>query len=213
PLMVLIYALSRDRLPAVREAQPPVAGLIVATVAAVALSVGVITLLSVVGDPVLPTWMADERQIAAAWHVVPPLAIALSLAAAALLAWPRSILDLWLLVVLLAALIEIALLAYLSDSRFSRGWWAGRLYGLASSSIVLLVLLSETVTLYVRLARSLLAERRSREDRLSTLEILAASIAHEVNQPLGSMVTNADAALRWLDRPQPDLEEARQALR
>src|SRR5690606_3101082 len=29
----------------------------------------------------------------------------------------------------------------------------------------------------------------------------------------GSMVTNADAALRWLDRPQPDLEEARQALR
>jgi len=44
------------------------------------------------------------------------------------------------------------------------------------------------------------------------LEILSASIAHEVNQPLGSMVTNADAALRWLDRQQPDLGETRSAL-
>jgi signal transduction histidine kinase len=138
----------------------------------------------------------------------------LCLAAAALIAWsrPLSVLDLWLLVVLLSAVIETVLLAYLSASRFSFGWWAGRVYGLASSSVVLLVLLSETMKLYVRLARSLMAERRSREARLATLEALSASIAHEVNQPLGSMVTNADAALRWLGKPQPDLGEARLAL-
>jgi C4-dicarboxylate-specific signal transduction histidine kinase len=58
-----------------------------------------------------------------------------------------------------------------------------------------------------------MAERRSREARLTTLEMLSASIAHEVNQPLGSMVTNADAALRWLDRPQPDYGEVRHGLR
>jgi C4-dicarboxylate-specific signal transduction histidine kinase len=41
---------------------------------------------------------------------------------------------------------------------------------------------------------------------------LAASIAHEVNQPIAATVTNARAALRWLDRRPPNLDEARQAL-
>jgi hypothetical protein len=41
---------------------------------------------------------------------------------------------------------------------------------------------------------------------------LAASISHEVMQPISAGVTNAHAALRWLDRQPPDVEEARQAL-
>jgi signal transduction histidine kinase len=40
----------------------------------------------------------------------------------------------------------------------------------------------------------------------------AASIAHEVNQPIAANVTNASAALRWLAAQPPDLEEVRQAL-
>jgi signal transduction histidine kinase len=44
------------------------------------------------------------------------------------------------------------------------------------------------------------------------MEALSASIAHEVNQPLASIVTNADAGLRWLGRKSPDLEETRAAL-
>ena len=38
---------------------------------------------------------------------------------------------------------------------------------------------------------------------------LTASIAHEVNQPLGAILTNGEAALLWLDRPQPNLDELR----
>ena len=49
-------------------------------------------------------------------------------------------------------------------------------------------------------------------NRVATMGELTASIAHEVNQPIGATVTNAQAALRWLDRPIPDLEEVRQAL-
>jgi PAS domain S-box-containing protein len=45
--------------------------------------------------------------------------------------------------------------------------------------------------------------------RVSMLGELTASIAHEVNQPLGAIVTNGEAALRWLDRPSPDLGELR----
>jgi PAS domain S-box-containing protein len=49
-------------------------------------------------------------------------------------------------------------------------------------------------------------------NRVATMGQLTASIAHEVNQPIAATVTNAHAALRWLDRQPPDLEEARQAL-
>jgi C4-dicarboxylate-specific signal transduction histidine kinase len=48
--------------------------------------------------------------------------------------------------------------------------------------------------------------------RVATMGQLTASIAHEVNQPIGATVTNAQAALRWLAAQPPDLEEARQAL-
>ncbi|HYA73387.1 MAG TPA: PAS domain S-box protein, partial [Roseiarcus sp.] len=49
-------------------------------------------------------------------------------------------------------------------------------------------------------------------NRLETMGQLAASIAHEVNQPIAATMTNAQAGLRWLDRPTPNLEEAKQAL-
>ena len=49
-------------------------------------------------------------------------------------------------------------------------------------------------------------------NRLEAIGQLTASIAHEVNQPIGSTLTNAQAALRWLNRPTPDLDEVRQAL-
>jgi signal transduction histidine kinase len=49
--------------------------------------------------------------------------------------------------------------------------------------------------------------------RVTTLGELTASIAHEVNQPLSAITTNAQACLRFLDREKPDLGEARDALR
>jgi C4-dicarboxylate-specific signal transduction histidine kinase len=48
--------------------------------------------------------------------------------------------------------------------------------------------------------------------RVTTLGEMSASIAHEVNQPLAAIVTNAEASLRWLRRDVPDLEEARSAI-
>lgn len=48
--------------------------------------------------------------------------------------------------------------------------------------------------------------------RISTMGELTASIAHEVNQPLAAVITNADACRRWLMRDVPNLVEARDAL-
>ncbi len=47
--------------------------------------------------------------------------------------------------------------------------------------------------------------------RITSLGELAASIAHEVNQPLAAAIANAEACLRWLDRETPDLAAARRS--
>ena len=49
-------------------------------------------------------------------------------------------------------------------------------------------------------------------NRVATLGQLSASIAHEINQPVAAAVNNASAALRWLGKEPPDVEQARQAL-
>ena len=48
--------------------------------------------------------------------------------------------------------------------------------------------------------------------RIATMGELAASIAHEINQPLGAVVANGSAALRWLAGQPSNLEEAREAI-
>ncbi len=49
-------------------------------------------------------------------------------------------------------------------------------------------------------------------DRQTTMSEMTASIAHELNQPLSSIVTNGQAGLRWLGREEPDLAEVRKVL-
>jgi PAS domain S-box-containing protein len=48
--------------------------------------------------------------------------------------------------------------------------------------------------------------------RVTTLGELAASIAHEVNQPLSAIMTNADACLRWLSSDSPNMDAARRSV-
>jgi signal transduction histidine kinase len=52
----------------------------------------------------------------------------------------------------------------------------------------------------------------ARVARLTTIGELAASIAHEINQPLSAISTNSLAALRWLGHEVPNVAEAKQAL-
>jgi PAS domain S-box-containing protein len=52
----------------------------------------------------------------------------------------------------------------------------------------------------------------ARVARLTTMGEMTASIAHEINQPLGAIVTDGSAGLRWLANAIPDIEEARACL-
>jgi C4-dicarboxylate-specific signal transduction histidine kinase len=51
----------------------------------------------------------------------------------------------------------------------------------------------------------------SRVSRVTAMEELTTSLAHEINQPIAAAIINANACLRWLTRDHPDLEEARAA--
>lgn len=173
----------------------------------------VVTAVIVAHDQNMPKLMAGRMEASSLWTYVAGASVVLYVAAiVALLRGPRSVLDLWLLVVLFALLLEIVLLSFISSGRLSVGWWAGRGFGLAAASVVLFQMMWETTALYAHLVRSIVVERRANQMRLASLEALSASIAHELNQPLASMVTNADAGLLWLDRPEPNVTECRGAL-
>ena len=215
PLLVVVYALLKDRPAVAMKSQRSMRQTVLVSVAGVVFVVGSVLWLIFVNHEVLPSLMADKSIASGLWWYVAWASMMLYVAGMLLL-WSsrRSVLDLWLIVVLCTLFIEVVLLSFVSAGiRLNVGWWAGRIFGLISTSVVLIVLLFETTALYGRLARSVSAERRARENRLTAMEALSASIAHEISQPLASMVTNADAGLRWMAKANPDLEEATAALK
>jgi predicted ATPase/signal transduction histidine kinase len=52
----------------------------------------------------------------------------------------------------------------------------------------------------------------ARIHRVTTMGELAASLAHEINQPIAAVITYANACLRWLDRGAPDIDQAHTAI-
>ena len=73
-------------------------------------------------------------------------------------------------------------------------------------------LLNELRQRTYELDRSIAELQRERNNRLMNLEAMAASIGHEVRQPLGAIAAHGSAALRFLDHAPPNLDEVRLAL-
>jgi signal transduction histidine kinase len=90
---------------------------------------------------------------------------------------------------------------------------------LATAFVILLqaIMITALLIQILRRRRAEAASRAALSDlarvtRLTTIGEMTASIAHEINQPLGAIVTNGEASLRWLGNVTPDLDEARAAL-
>ncbi|MFZ3250494.1 MAG: ATP-binding protein, partial [Pseudolabrys sp.] len=77
--------------------------------------------------------------------------------------------------------------------------------------LVLLILLSETLTLYANIVQSATRRRSNREGRQVAMDAMAASIAHEVKQPITAMTFNSDAGLEFLAETPPNINKARAA--
>jgi signal transduction histidine kinase len=214
PTFVIAYALLKDADPAKRLWRDSAGAAILLSVAMTAAVVCAAVFIVTQGEALLPRLSVDPLQFSTLWLYIAGCLVLWSVLALILL-WirRRSVLDLWLMVVMCAYVIEICLIAFPVPTRFSFGWYAGRLFGLVSSSLILFVLLYEITVLYAQLLRADLAQRREREARLMTGDAVAATIAHEIRQPLSGMITNANAGLNWLNRSMPDLDEAKAAFK
>jgi signal transduction histidine kinase len=214
PLFVIGYALSKDADPSKRIWQGTVRAAIAMSVAWTAVLVSIAAFFCIAGEALLPRVVLDSLRLSPLWpYVGAPVALLSICAIVVLWIRRRSVLDLWLMVVMFIFSIEIPLSYYPDPARFSVGWYTVRVFGLLSSGIVLIVLLQEITTLYARLLGAVLAQRREREARLMTGDAVAATIAHEVRQPLTAMITSADAGLRFLDRSMPNLDKAKEAFK
>ena len=212
PSAVIAYSLLKRTEPTTASARGPAGRVILVGVAVITSLVFTLTWLVTADMEMMPTVMVDALHANTGWLFAGRFLVLLSITAGLLL-WiqQRSLLDLWLLMVVWALLIETILLT-ITLYRFGLVWYAARVYGLLSTSFVLLVLLSEVTTLYARLALFVMAQRSEREGQLMTLDTLMASIAHEISQPLTAITVNGNATLRYLAQATPDLDEARAAV-
>jgi signal transduction histidine kinase len=212
PLAVLAYGLLKNESQPERERSlSRLSAISLSVVFVVALVCG-LTLLATAGDSIMPPLNPDRVHISLLNHAIAAVALLVCmLALAVLYARQNSVLDLWLMVVIVAAISELVLAVALVSTRFSLGYYAGRMFSLVTATTVLVVLLIETARLYARLSRSYAMLQRERDSKLVNIEAVAASIAHELKQPLAGIAISNGAASRWLRGTPPDLEEARSA--
>ncbi|HEX4330461.1 MAG TPA: MASE4 domain-containing protein [Burkholderiales bacterium] len=164
-------------------------------VAAVVAMVAALALLLTAGHAWLPAIMQGQRYAPAAVFIIGST-WSFSLIALVLL-WrrrPRTVLDLWLMVVMCGWLADIALSAVLNGGRFDLGFYAGRAYGLLAGSFVMMVLLINNGRLYAHLVLAHENERRAlRRELQKATELRAAnqaldafsySVSHDLRAPL-----------------------------
>ena len=202
PASVIAYTLLRRSLDWSHTASlSPRKVIAICLISATALA-SVLTLLATVCEPLLPQlisalgkWQSDQ-----VFYVSTPVILLIALAMVLTWRGRRSVLDLWIVLVLWAWFLELLLTAFAS-SRFSVGWYSGRMLGLLSGLFVLLMLLGQTSRLYARATLQLTVRLRERENRFMIRDAIAASVAHELRQPLTAIRLNAQTGQRCAPQP------------
>jgi PAS domain S-box-containing protein len=152
-LFAYVWLKHEDRTKAVLQSPTAIAQLS-SVVGVLALALCIVWLCAA-GDEFLPSALVDPGHLGPVvlWLILPTMLIwvaALSL----LWVFRRSALDQWLMVVVLASIVELAITALFGGTRFTLGFYTGRVFSLITSTVVLTGLLAETTKLYAQLARA-----------------------------------------------------------
>jgi signal transduction histidine kinase len=210
PLAVTAYALSDDRPRADDLPGGSTKATIAITIACTLVLTAGLTWAVTAGARYLPNLFVDQTRQAPITSYFSGAIWILSAAALVLLYFrKRTSLAVWLMVTVFATLPDLTLTTVLTTVRFTLGWYTARSYALIAGCTVLIVLLTETIWLYARLARTTVLLRRERANRLMSLDAATGAIAHEIAQPLAAIATGGSAILNWLKRSPPNLDEVR----
>ncbi|GAB2874146.1 hypothetical protein GCM10027277_49230 [Pseudoduganella ginsengisoli] len=208
PLFVIAYALLKRR----ESEQAPLARgwLLTLVLSTVPLLVAGLVVLVTLGQHLLPDIMVGNRYSPAMIKVIATVWL-LSVAALIVL-WRcgvKAVLDMWLMVVMCAWLVDIALSAMLNGGRFDLGFYAGRVFGLLAASFVLLVLLLESGLMYAHLLDMMEVLRRlTSTDALTEIANRRAfdqelerewRRAMRANSPLALLMIDVDCFKRYND--------------
>jgi signal transduction histidine kinase len=167
-----------------------------------------LTWLTTTGESFMPRLFLDQIELAPLAQGVAGINLLMGVAALVLLwARRRSVLDLWLAVAVCALIAELATVSFVLVSRYSVGFYLGRIFSVAVSTTVLIMLLSDTAGLYGRFARANRALQRKREMQLMKFEAAIIELAHKIRQPLTGISINAAAARHFLERQPQDFDQ------
>jgi PAS domain S-box-containing protein len=169
PGFVMAYALLKEGDATKRLWQGSVHVAILSSIGMTAGIVCAAAFLVTAGHELLPRLLVDTVHFSALWAYAAGFALLwYVLAIVVLWARRRSALDLWLLVVMCAFVIEMGLISFPVPARYTVGWYGGRICGLVSGGLVLFVLLYEITRLYARQAEN--AERNRAQEALRESE-------------------------------------------
>lgn len=214
PTAVIIYARQAPPEPSpVRDTTGGLFAPVAKCCLVILFAVGAVVVLTTAGHERLPPILDHELYTPAYISAIATVgALTLAALVTVIRRRPRSVLDLWLMVVLCAWLFDIALSAALNHRRFDLGFYAGRIYGLLAASFVLVALTFENVKLYARVVRAFdreRAERRLVQQRTAELNEAKALLEKRVAARTSALA----ASNRDLMREVSDRKRAEHALR
>ena len=199
PVLLMAYAASKGRPPVVvnglRRWHTPAIN-----IGLVVLAVVFFTVLATAGSDWLPAIMVGNQQY---FPIMKPVVTTVCVlnALALFVLWrtrPYNAMDIWLMVVCITWVFDIALSAVLNAARFDVGFYFGRLYGLVAAVLILGVLLFESTKMYGELAKAhardievnreikRLYEKAQELDKIKIR--FFANMSHEIRTPMNAIL-------------------------